>query len=111
MAGRWPDRLAGLKGRRLAFEKVDAGGSNITVMDLELGTETRLGTPGFNGGEPIWTPDGSRITYWIHTLFRRPPPFRCSESSRPGSHCAIIRASKRCSPSTRTSKRVPAGRE
>ena len=54
----WP-RLSP-DGRHLAFGKA----RNVWVLDLELGTETRLG----DGGEAVWTPDGSRVTYWTQGL-------------------------------------------
>jgi serine/threonine-protein kinase len=49
-------------GRQLAVAIEDADRQDVWVFDLERGTEHRVTFEGFNES-PIWTPDGSRLTY------------------------------------------------
>jgi len=49
-------------GRQLAVRVDEEETSNIWVYDLEGGTQTRLTVEGINA-DPVWTPDGRRITF------------------------------------------------
>ncbi len=51
-------------GRRLAVTVEDASGANIWLYDLTSGTPSQL-TFGGGDGNPVWTPDGRRVTYTV----------------------------------------------
>ncbi|MBD3853049.1 MAG: protein kinase, partial [Acidobacteria bacterium] len=49
-------------GERLAFNTTEPGDTNIWVLNLSTGTQTKLTLEGSNNF-PIWTPDGERVTF------------------------------------------------
>ncbi len=49
-------------GNRLAFGEDQV----LWIYDMKRRTRTRFTTEGMNG-EPIWTPDGKRLTFWSNT--------------------------------------------
>jgi serine/threonine-protein kinase len=49
-------------GERLAVTIAEPGDTNVWVVDLRTGAQTKLTHDGFNT-LPIWTPDGRRVTY------------------------------------------------
>jgi serine/threonine-protein kinase len=51
------------EGERLAVTISEPGDTNIWVVDLRTGAQTRLTQEGTNLA-PIWTPDGRRVTYF-----------------------------------------------
>ncbi|HSR15852.1 MAG TPA: protein kinase [Gemmatimonadales bacterium] len=57
----WEPRLSP-DGRQVAVRVDEEETSNIWVHDLEGGTQTRLTVEGINM-DPVWTPDGRRITF------------------------------------------------
>jgi len=59
----------GPEGRRLLFG--DQRNGAITVLDLALGSVTRVLPEGWTGWDPIWSPDGDSVVF--HTL--RPGTF------------------------------------
>jgi serine/threonine-protein kinase len=52
-------------GTRMVVDVRSASDRHIWVYELERGTRTRLTTEGFNL-DPLWTPDGERITFRSH---------------------------------------------
>jgi serine/threonine-protein kinase len=51
-------------GRRLALSyESDGGGEDVWVYDVEQGTLSRLTFEGELNTRPVWTPDGSRVTF------------------------------------------------
>jgi len=81
-------------GRRVAVVIAEAGNSDLWVVDLDRGTQTRLtDSPGEEQG-PVWSPDGRRIAYYysLHGPFQmlwraadgggEPTPLLASEYSR-----------------------------
>jgi eukaryotic-like serine/threonine-protein kinase len=60
-------------GQRLALSSDVAGNgtSVIRVVDLKRGIATQL-TDGGSEGEPVWSPDGSKIAYGPQPLYERP---------------------------------------
>lgn len=60
---RWP-RIAP-NGRSLAMGEVPRGGfGDIVVAELGSGRKVRLASPGQQGGEAVWRPDGLLLTGW-----------------------------------------------
>jgi serine/threonine protein kinase/Tol biopolymer transport system component len=49
-------------GERLAFNTTEPGDTNIWVLNLSTGTQTKLTLEGSNNF-PVWTPDGERVTF------------------------------------------------
>lgn len=81
-------------GRKVAVVIAEAGNSDLWVVDLDRGTQTRLtDTPGEEQG-PVWSPDGRRIAYYysLHGPFQmlwrdadgggEPTPLAASDYSR-----------------------------
>jgi serine/threonine-protein kinase len=63
-------------GRRLALTIKEAVGQSIWIYDLEREALSRL-TRGADSGRPVWTPDGSHVTYasfktGVFNLFWKP---------------------------------------
>ena len=50
-------------GSRVAVMLNDRGNQDIWVIDADRGTRTRLTSYDGNDGNPLWTPDGLRITF------------------------------------------------
>ena len=82
-------------GERVAFDRTDAGDSNIWVRDLSRGTETLITTDPAVDWTPLWTPDDDRLVFFSTRKAcsaRRPMvPARSSRSVR--SVSAPVRAS------------------
>ncbi len=78
-------------GRRLAVTVEDASGANIWLYDLTSGTPSQL-TFGGGDGNPVWTPDGRRVTYtvggddtwWVPADGSAEPERIGARSGRPG---------------------------
>ena len=51
-------------GERVAFDRTDAGDSNIWVRDLSRGTETLITTDPAVDWTPLWTPDDGRLVFF-----------------------------------------------
>src|SRR5688500_2765246 len=50
-------------GERLAFTTADGANFDVWVRDLKRGSNTRVTTHPGEDFEPVWSPDGSRLTF------------------------------------------------